>query len=43
LFRSSTPDSSHLNFGFPTRRVSSFLRTVSFLQGPQFLHSKVVS
>ena len=33
LFRSSSTDSSHLNFGFPTRWVLSFLRTVSFLQG----------
>jgi hypothetical protein len=33
FFRSSSTDSSHLNFGFPTRRVPSGLRRVSLLQG----------
>ena len=33
FFRSSSTDSSHLNFGFPTRRVPSGLGRVSFLQG----------
>jgi hypothetical protein len=33
IFRSSSTDSSHLTLGFPTHRVPSGLRTVSFLQG----------
>jgi len=33
FFRSSSPDSNHLNLGFPTRRVPFDLRRVSFLEG----------
>jgi len=33
IFKSSSTDSSHLNFGFPTRWVPSGLRAVSFQQG----------
>ena len=33
FFTSSSPDSSHLNLGLPTRRLPFALRTVRFLQG----------
>jgi hypothetical protein len=33
FFRSSPTDSGHLNLGFPTRRVPSVSRSVSFLEG----------
>jgi hypothetical protein len=33
FFRSSSTDSSHLKWGFPTRRVPSDLRRVRFLRG----------
>ena len=36
FFRSSSTERSHLNWGFPTRRVASGLGRVSFLQGSSF-------
>jgi hypothetical protein len=36
IFRSSSTDPSHLNLGFPTRRVPPGLSRVSILQGSSF-------